>query len=123
MIEAWLGCIEQGLRADWALGHEIALCGRLIKGYGATLERGKQNLNHVLDHLAAGSGAPAERAHAIALARTAALADDAGKALDKQLIELGALPRPVKAQAIVWAKSRARGADNEAKRVRLPARD
>jgi indolepyruvate ferredoxin oxidoreductase beta subunit len=108
MIEAWLGRIERGLRADWALGHEIALCGRLIKGYGATNERGKQNLSHVLDHLVDGPGTPAERAQAIALARAAALADDAGKALDQQLLELGAPPRPAKAQPIVWAKSLAR---------------
>src|SRR5262249_13785493 len=103
-IEAWLARIEQGLRADWTLGHEIALCGRLIKGYGATLERGKLNLKHVLDHLATGPGSPAERARAIALARNAALIDDAGKALDRQLVELGAPARPVKPQTIVWAK-------------------
>jgi len=105
-IEAWLARIESGLRADWALGHEIALCGRLIKGYGATLERGKQNLSHVLEHLADGSAAPAERARAISLARHAALADE-GKALDRQLIALGVPARPPKPQTIVWARSRA----------------
>jgi indolepyruvate ferredoxin oxidoreductase beta subunit len=62
----------------------------------------------VLAHLAGGDGAPAQRARAIALAREAALADDAGKALDRQLTELGAPPRPVKAQPIVWARSRTR---------------
>jgi indolepyruvate ferredoxin oxidoreductase beta subunit len=106
LIETWLDRIERGLQADWALGHEIALCGRMIKGYGATLERGKQNLAHVLDHLVNASGTAAERARAIALARAAALADDAGKALDKQMVALGAPPRPVKPQTIVWAKSR-----------------
>jgi len=115
MIESWLERIEQGLRADWALGHEIALCGRLIKGYGTTLERGKLNLSHVLDHLANATSPPAQRAHAIALARTAALADDAGKALDRQLAELGAPARPVRPQTIVWAKSRVRGTEKEAK--------
>jgi indolepyruvate ferredoxin oxidoreductase beta subunit len=108
LIESWLDRIEQGLRADWALGNEIALCGRLIKGYGATLERGKANLSHVLEHLANGSGTAADRARAIALAREAALADDAGKALDRQLIELGAPARPVRPQPIVWATSRVR---------------
>ena len=44
--------VVDGSRRDWRLGHEIALCGRLIKGYGATNERGKENLLHVLDHLA-----------------------------------------------------------------------
>jgi indolepyruvate ferredoxin oxidoreductase beta subunit len=114
-IEGWLSRIERGLRADWALGHEIALCGRLIKGYGATLERGKQNLGHVLDHLADGAGTAADRARAIALARAAALADDAGKALDRQLIELGAPARPPKPQPIAWARSRARDKNAEAK--------
>lgn len=107
-IETWLGRVERGLGEAWPLGHEVALCGRLIKGYGATNERGKHNLSHVLDHLAAGSGSPAERARAIALARNAALADDAGKALDRQLADLGAPPRPVKPQPVVWAKSMAR---------------
>jgi indolepyruvate ferredoxin oxidoreductase, beta subunit len=115
LIEGWLGRVEQGLRADWALGHEIALCGRLIKGYGATLERGKSNLAHILEHLATGDGSAAERARAIALARTAALADDAGKALDRQLVELGAPARPAKPQTIVWARPRARNTGSEAK--------
>lgn len=115
MIETWLDRIQQGLRTGWALGHEIALCGRMIKGYGATLERGKQNLTHVLDHLVNASGTAAERARAIALARAAALADDAGKALDKQMVELGAPPRPVRPQAIVWAKSRVKALENKAK--------
>src|SRR5262249_22129850 len=104
-----------GLHADWALGHEIALCGRLIKGYGATLERGKSNLSHILEHLAAGGGTPAERARAIALARTAAMADDVGKALDRQLLELGAPARPVKPQTIVWARRRTQSTETEAK--------
>ncbi len=122
MIETWLRRVEQGLRCDWALGHEIALCGRLIKGYGATNDRGKHTLVHVLDHLADGAGAPADRAKAIALARSAALADDAGKALDRQLAELGAPPRPVKPQPIVWAKSLARvGAQSRA--ASRPAKD
>ena len=115
MIETWLARVEDGLRADWSLGHEIALCGRLIKGYGATNDRGKQNLSHVLTHLTAGAAPAAERARAVALARAAALADDAGKALDRQLAELGAPPRPPKLQPIVWAKSLSRaGAQSRA---------
>jgi indolepyruvate ferredoxin oxidoreductase beta subunit len=121
MIDAWLAHIEDGLRADWSLGHEIALCGRLIKGYGATNDRGKHNLTHVLDHVATGATPPVERARAIALARTAALADDAGKALDHQLAELGAPPRPAKPQPIVWAKSMARAGAQS--RVPAKARD
>jgi indolepyruvate ferredoxin oxidoreductase beta subunit len=94
MIEKWLAGIVEGTKRDWRLGHEIALCGRLVKGYGTTNERGKANLLHVLEHLAHGPDAQAA-ARAIADARDAALADDAGKALDAALVAHGAPPRPV----------------------------
>lgn len=100
MIGKWLASVVDGSRRDWQLGHEIALCGRLIKGYGATNERGKYNLLHVLDHLAPAQRAPRENAAAIAAARTAALADDAGIALDATLVRHGAPPRPVKEQPL-----------------------
>jgi indolepyruvate ferredoxin oxidoreductase beta subunit len=90
-----------GTQRHWQLGHEIALCGRLIKGYGATNERGKDNLLYVLDHLAAAAD-PQAAAQGIAAARAAALADDAGKALDATLMAHGAPARPVKAQPIRW---------------------
>ena len=103
MIGRWLAGVIQGSRRDWQLGHEIALCGRLIKGYGATNERGKENLLHVLDYLAHGPSAAAA-AQAVAAAREAALADDAGKALDAALVQHGAPPRPLKAQPIRWMR-------------------
>jgi indolepyruvate ferredoxin oxidoreductase beta subunit len=103
MIEQWLDGVLQGTQRDWQLGHEIALCGRLIKGYGSTNERGKENLLHVLEHLARG-GVPADAAKAIRAAREAALADDAGKALDATLVQHGAPPRPVKAVPIRWMR-------------------
>ena len=107
LIARWLDAVVQGTRTDWRLGHEIALCGRLIKGYGSTNERGKQNLLHVIDHLAIAplpAGSPAARAGAIAAAREAALADEAGTALDATLVRHGAPPRPVKEQPIRWMK-------------------
>jgi indolepyruvate ferredoxin oxidoreductase, beta subunit len=103
MISQWLDGVLEGTRRDWQLGHEIALCGRLIKGYGTTNERGKENLLHVLEHLAHGPSA-ADSARAIAAARAAALADDAGKALDATLAQHGAPPRPVKEQPIRWMR-------------------
>jgi indolepyruvate ferredoxin oxidoreductase beta subunit len=108
MIERWLAAVEQGARAHRQLGHEIALCGRLVKGYGGTNERGKDNLLHVLDQLATGGPGqdPKARADAIRAARLAALADDAGKELDKTLVKHGAAPLPVKAQPIMWVKKR-----------------
>jgi indolepyruvate ferredoxin oxidoreductase beta subunit len=110
LIERWLAAVEAGTREAWALGHEVALCGRLIKGYGSTNERGKENLLHVTDHLATQAGVPpAERAQAVAAARTAALADDAGRALDATLLAHGAPARPVKAQPIRWMKRKPTG--------------
>ena len=103
MMVQWLQGVVDATRRDWTLGHEIALCGRLIKGYGSTNERGKENLLHVLEHLARG-GAPADAAKAIRVAREAALADDAGKALDAALVQHGAPPRPVKAAPIRWMR-------------------
>ena len=104
MIEKWLGGVVDGTRRHWRLGHEIALCGRLIKGYGATNERGKHNLLHVLDHLATAARAPVESAAAIAAARAAALADDAGIALDATLVRHGAPARPVKEQPLRFVR-------------------
>jgi indolepyruvate ferredoxin oxidoreductase beta subunit len=103
MIGRWLAGVVAGTGRGWALGHEIALCGRLIKGYGATNERGKENLLHVLEHLAHGPDAQ-QSATAIAAARTAALADDAGKALDAALVRHGAPARPVKEHAIRFVR-------------------
>lgn len=103
MIERWLEGVLQGTRRQWALGHEIARCGRLIKGYGATNERGKDNLLHVLEHLARGPDAAAA-AQAVAAAREAALTDEAGTALDAALRAHGAPPRPVQAQPIRWMR-------------------
>jgi indolepyruvate ferredoxin oxidoreductase, beta subunit len=99
MIEQWLQGVVQGTQRHWQLGHEIALCGRLIKGYGSTNERGKDNLLYVLQHLAQGEDAH-QAASAVQAARTAALADDAGKALDTTLVQHGAPARPVKEQPI-----------------------
>ncbi|VTU15502.1 putative indolepyruvate oxidoreductase subunit B [Variovorax sp. SRS16] len=107
LIGRWLDAVVKGTRSDWCLGHEIALCGRLIKGYGSTNERGKRNLLHVIDHLATAplpDGSPAARANAIAAAREAALADDAGTALDAALLRHGAPARPVPVQPIRWMK-------------------
>ncbi len=103
MISKWLTAVVDGTRRDWQLGHEIALCGRLIKGYGATNERGKENLLHVIDHLAQGSDTRAA-AQAIAASREAALADDAGKALDAALVQHGAPARPVKEHPIRFVR-------------------
>lgn len=108
LIERWLGAVEAGAREHAALGLELAMCGRLIKGYGSTNERGKANLLHVIEQLApARDGRTAvQRAEAVRAARTAALADDAGRALDQTLVAHGAAPRPAREQPVRFYRRR-----------------
>ncbi|HEY1328601.1 MAG TPA: indolepyruvate oxidoreductase subunit beta family protein [Casimicrobiaceae bacterium] len=102
-IDNWLACIEAASSADWRLANEVALCGRLIKGYGATNERGKAALAHILEHLANDvAQTPQARADAVASARDAALADEAGAALDEVLVRHGAPARPPTVRPVVW---------------------
>ena len=107
-IERWLAGIDRAARRHAVLGAEIAECGRLIKGYGATNERGKENLLHVLDHLGVVSRFADDdaRAAAIRAARLAALADESGTALDQALVRHGAPARALKAQPIRWVTAR-----------------
>jgi indolepyruvate ferredoxin oxidoreductase beta subunit len=115
LIGRWLAAVAGATRLDWRLGHELALCGRLIKGYGATNERGKRNLVHIVEHLAETSGtSAAARAEAVRQAREAALADEAGTALDATLVHHGAPPRPAIAQPIVWTRKRAAALERRA---------
>ncbi len=106
LITQWLQAIEQGAREHWALGHELALCGRLIKGYGSNNAGGKENLLHIIHHLAKpapGRELTAEaRAAAVRDARLAALADAGGTALDQALQAHGAPPRPPRELPVRW---------------------
>jgi indolepyruvate ferredoxin oxidoreductase beta subunit len=107
LVEEWLKAITAGLAEDWQLGYELALCGRLMKGYGETNHRGRDNLLHVIRHVANDERTTATataRAAAIRRAREAALTDEAGSQLDRVLKELGAPARPIKAQPIRWMK-------------------
>ncbi len=103
-IERWLREIVAAAALEWRIAREIALCGRLIKGYGATNLRGKANLLHILDHVVAGdTHVPVEkRAEAIRDAREAALAEEGGSAFDEALVRHGAPPLPAKPQPIRW---------------------
>ena len=93
MINVWMESVIRGLERSWILGHELALCGQLIKGYGATNERGKSNLLHVVEQLAQKTSAT-EAATAIAAVRKAALEDEGGKTFDASLVAHGAATRP-----------------------------
>ena len=125
MIDAWLKALVRGAQEDVNLGLALAQCGQLIKGYGTTNERGRDNLLHILRHLAPhdvsvdSSARNAEtsrdsqahlqkRINAINDARNAALRDAGGIALDQALRAHGAPIREVKAQPIRWmARSKA----------------
>jgi indolepyruvate ferredoxin oxidoreductase beta subunit len=109
LIDRWLAAVMAGTHRDWQLGMELAQCGRLIKGYGSTNERAKRNLVHIVDALArpdrfASDEGLRQTISAVAAARTAALQDEAGKALDSVLVNHGASARPVQAVPIRWVK-------------------
>ncbi len=99
LIERWLAAVEQAAARDWQAGFELALCARLVKGYGATNERAKDNLRHIVEHLAH------KDAVDIGRARSAALADEAGSGLDQALQQAGAPPRPIKPVPVRWFKA------------------
>jgi len=106
-ITHWLQAVCTGLKQDVSLGHELAMCGRLIKGYGSTNERGRHNLQHILTHLAASPlhSDTAWRSAAVAQARDAALQDEAGSVLDAKLRGLGVPARPVAEQPLRFVRN------------------
>lgn len=110
-ITTWLQAVLHCTQTDTALGLEVARCGQLIKGYGSTNERGKDNLLHIITHLVSDPNTPssaqpsAQQAQSVARIRQAALQDEAGQALDQALLQNGAPARPVLAQPIRWMKN------------------
>lgn len=112
LIEQWLQAVRNGTRQHAGLGLELARCCRLVKGYGGTHDRGREQLLHVLQHLAPADDPPAQStpqsaaqaAQAVAAAREAALADGSGKALADTLRRHGAPPQPVREQPIRWVR-------------------
>jgi indolepyruvate ferredoxin oxidoreductase beta subunit len=107
LIEQWLGAVRDGTRQHAQLGLELARCCRLVKGYGGTHDRGREQLLHVIQHLAPADSAQAQAqaaAQAVAAAREAALADGSGKALAEALRHHGAPAQPLREQPIRWVR-------------------
>lgn len=103
LIQRWLDAVINACEESGELACAIAQCGRLIKGYGTTNQRGKDNLIYTIDVISQHSfGDVRERIRAINQLHKAASADDTGKAYDKTLQTLGLSARPVKAQPIRW---------------------
>ncbi|MCP4330184.1 MAG: indolepyruvate oxidoreductase subunit beta family protein [Alphaproteobacteria bacterium] len=80
-IENWLDMVCAGAEFSSDLAVEIAECARLLKGYGDTYRRGRENYAAIVDTviepaLAQAGGAPATAA--VKQARDAALADPEG---------------------------------------------
>ena len=109
LIERWLAAIAEAGRRSLALALEIALCGRLIKGYGDTHQRGKASFLRILETLVEGSALPddAARATAIRQAREAALADPEGRGLEQSLAAHGIAPLPPRAQPVHFVRREA----------------
>jgi len=91
-IEAWLARIRTLAGRDYALAVELGRAQRLIKGYGETHERGWRSfclLVEQLEWLAARS----DGAQLLSRLQTAALADEEGAALAREIAALAATPR------------------------------
>ncbi len=92
-IEEWLSRIEQLAPAHYPLAVELARAQRLVKGYGETHERGWRNFSMLVSQLDALT-ARSDGAAVLARLHEAALADEEGEALAKELAALRQAPQP-----------------------------
>jgi indolepyruvate ferredoxin oxidoreductase beta subunit len=88
-IEDWLARIERLAPAHYGLAVELARAQRLIKGYGETHERGWRNFSVLLSRLD-GLARRADGPAVMARLQEAALADEEGQMLAKELAGLAA---------------------------------
>ena len=104
LIGRWLSAIAAAPGPELAL--EIALCGRLIKGYGETNRRAKANFLRIFDTLVEGGAVvdPHARAKAVRAAREGALADPEGRGLEASLAGHGITPLPPQAKVIQFMR-------------------
>jgi indolepyruvate ferredoxin oxidoreductase, beta subunit len=106
LIARWLDAIAAAGARDLNLALEIALCGRLIKGYGDTHRRGKASFLRILETLVNGNAVTADRDRAAAIrkAREAALADPEGRGLESTLATHGIVPLPPQGKPIQFMR-------------------
>jgi indolepyruvate ferredoxin oxidoreductase beta subunit len=89
-IEQWLKRIQGLATINYALAVELARAQRLVKGYGDTHERGWRNFSTLVDKL--DELAPrADGAVVFARLQAAALADEEGQALARELAEISSV--------------------------------
>lgn len=84
-INAWLEALQRAQASNADLAREVARCGRLVKGYSNTRERG---LGHMYRILKALDDGVVTSASALAALREAALAGEDGKAFGKAETQL-----------------------------------
>jgi len=95
LIERWLRAVSDAAGRNLSLALEIALCARIIKGYGETHRRGRASFLRILDTLVDGSTLDDRaRTAAIGKARDAALADPEGRGLENSLATHGVAALP-----------------------------
>jgi len=108
LIGRWLDTVRAAAGPAPALALEIAQLGRLIKSYGDTSRRGKDNFNRIMQTLVENKDFASVDdtllAAAVRAARTAALANPDEKHLDSQLAAYGVAPRPIRAVPIHFVK-------------------
>jgi len=108
LIVRWLDALRAAAGASQALALEVTQLGRLIKGYGDTNRRGKDNFKRIMETLIEGKDLAASDciglAAALRTAREAALANPDGKHLDSKLAAFGVTPRPIRAVPIHFVK-------------------
>ena len=105
-IEAWLAKIESVAKDNYLVAIQLAKAQRLVKGYGETHERGWRNFSALLgqvDVLAARSDGGAVLARLI----DAALADEEGNTLRREIAALGAPTSPQPAAVATAGTGRA----------------
>jgi indolepyruvate ferredoxin oxidoreductase beta subunit len=101
LIDRWVAAVCAACGRNLELAAEVAQLGRLIKGYGDTHRRGRDNFLRIMTTLVeTGTGDAA----AVRTARTAALADPEGNKLESSLASLGIAPLPPKAKPIRFMK-------------------
>ena len=87
-IERWLAAIREFAARDYGIAVELAECQRLVRGYGETHTRGLLCFQQILTAARAITGRDGG-AEIIARLRHAALADDRGDAMARELSILG----------------------------------
>lgn len=94
-IEAWLAAIERHAATRYALAVEFARSQRLVKGYGETHERGWRNFSALTQQLEL-LASRADGAVLLSRLQEAALADEEGSALAREIAAYSPAPDAVR---------------------------